>query len=211
MFLSKLKAGWVVALVLALGAGGTGLLYRAAAADPGQTREATSKTRVALDDLEELRLEIEALRKGLHATRERVKSLESEVDGLKLQRAMMSQGSGGVFGLQGGGMLGNVGGALGLQGGMAPFGQPRGVTGTSSTFGGSGSGGFFGGSTGKGASTGGRGGTTFSSSAPANPLADAQKAIKELEQHPNSKEAVDLLERAVERLKKQSPPKQNPQ
>jgi RNA polymerase sigma-70 factor (ECF subfamily) len=191
MLLGKLKVLWATALLVTLGTGATGVIYRAAAADP-QPRGTPQKPRLVQDDLEELRLEIEALRKGLHATRERVKSLETELDTVKRQQAVQGviKGVGGL-GLQGGGtgLLGYQGGALGLTGGANSFGGGMGSMGPG--------GARFQGmyqyrSTGGGAGTGGS----------ASPLADAQKALKELEQHPDNKQAAEVLERAVEWLKK---------
>src|SRR5262249_23414049 len=109
MLFCKLKVLWAVALAVTIGAGATGLAYRAAAAGPAQTRDAQPRARVAVDDLEELRLEVEALRKGLQSTRERVKSLEGEVDTLKRQRAAQA-------GMMGAGPSGFSGGGAGFSG-----------------------------------------------------------------------------------------------
>src|SRR5207245_3930226 len=79
MLFSKLKAVWVVVLALSLSAGAIGLSYRAVAAPPGQA----SGRPQAADELEELRLGVAALRKGLQTTRERDKTLEGEVQSLK--------------------------------------------------------------------------------------------------------------------------------
>jgi RNA polymerase sigma factor (sigma-70 family) len=82
MLLSKLKLVWGVALAAVVGVGTVGLMYRpAVAADPQQTIGAAA--RATADEIEELRLEIAALRKGLQATRERVKVLESQVATLR--------------------------------------------------------------------------------------------------------------------------------
>jgi hypothetical protein len=83
MFFSKLKAIYVLVLAGLVSAGAIGLGYRAAAAPPGQA----GSTRPPADELEELRLEVAALRKGLEATRARVKTLESELQTLKGRRA----------------------------------------------------------------------------------------------------------------------------
>jgi RNA polymerase sigma factor (sigma-70 family) len=84
MFLMKLRAVVVVALVVCVGAGVVGLAYRTTAAEPGKTAGAPAGASPATaDDLEALRLEVEALRKGLQATRERVKALEDEVQVLR--------------------------------------------------------------------------------------------------------------------------------
>ena len=86
MFLMKLRAVVAVALVVFVGAGVVGLAYQTGAAEPRQPA-APGAAQAAADDLEELRLEIAALRKGLQATRERVKTLEDEVAALKGTKA----------------------------------------------------------------------------------------------------------------------------
>src|SRR5579884_214932 len=111
MLLSKLKVMWGLALAAIVGAGAVGLMYRpAVAADPNQPGGGRTAARPSQDELEELRLEIAALRKGLQATRERVKTLEDQVATLQRQR----RGPMGM--MQGGGM----GGGMGMMGGMAP-------------------------------------------------------------------------------------------
>jgi RNA polymerase sigma factor (sigma-70 family) len=84
MLLNKLKTVWAVVFALLVGAGAVGLTYRTAAAQPqpGKVGD-TSAARATADDLEELRLEVAALRKGLEATRARVTTLEREVQALK--------------------------------------------------------------------------------------------------------------------------------
>ena len=204
MLLSKLKLLWAVALVVSVGAGASGLAFRATAADPAQGREVPARARVQ-DELEELRLEIEALRKGLHTTRERVKSLEGEVETLKRQRVggMMGMGGptmgGGGLGFGGGGLSGGglSGGGLGLGGGA--LGTSGGMMG--------GMGRGFGGGMG---GMGRRQPQGTKPKAPADPLADAEKALKELRQRPDNKQAADALKRAVEQLEKQPKPKDNP-
>ena len=92
MLLTKLKvASWAVGVVLLVGAGAVGVTYRAAAQDaPSRALQQTyaalaaqQKTRAAPDDLESLRLEIEALRRELRATKDLVKELQAEVRGKK--------------------------------------------------------------------------------------------------------------------------------
>jgi RNA polymerase sigma factor (sigma-70 family) len=87
MFLSKLQGVGVVVLALALGAGG--VTYHQALAQtgsgggpssPANTSRWGLNARTMADELEELRLEVAALRKGLEATRERVKVLEHRLD-----------------------------------------------------------------------------------------------------------------------------------
>ncbi len=96
MLLNKLKAVWALVLVVAVGAGALALTYRPAGAQSPAPRSnsqsskflpGTNAPRVAAGELEELRLEIAALRKGLEVTRERVKVLEGEVQTLKANRA----------------------------------------------------------------------------------------------------------------------------
>jgi hypothetical protein len=83
MFLSKLKAVWVLLLAISVSAGAVGLSYRAVAAPPGQSGDKPQAVRAVADELEELRLEVAALRKGLETTRQRVKTLEDELQTLK--------------------------------------------------------------------------------------------------------------------------------
>jgi hypothetical protein len=94
MLLSKLKVFGVVALAACLTTA-VGVRYRAVAAEPRQGGSTTLAARVAADELEELRLEIAALRKGLQVTRERVLALESEVQTLKGRNAASAGGGGG--------------------------------------------------------------------------------------------------------------------
>jgi RNA polymerase sigma factor (sigma-70 family) len=85
MLLTKLKLTVCVAtLAVVAGIGATGLTYRATAEEPKKRVYSTffsggAATRPATDDVEALRLEIEALRKELRATKERVKALEEQV------------------------------------------------------------------------------------------------------------------------------------
>jgi RNA polymerase sigma factor (sigma-70 family) len=75
MLLSKLKLVGVAMLVLSLGAGATGIGLRAGAAE--------TPTKIALNEVEALRAEVEALRKLVLVTRDRVQTLEKEVETLK--------------------------------------------------------------------------------------------------------------------------------
>jgi RNA polymerase sigma factor (sigma-70 family) len=76
MLLTKLKITFCFgALMLLTGLGATGLTYRATAQQPKQGVAQASRPQA--DELEALRLEIEALRKELRATKERVKALEA--------------------------------------------------------------------------------------------------------------------------------------
>jgi RNA polymerase sigma factor (sigma-70 family) len=97
MLLTKLKvASWAVGVVLLAAAGAVGLSYQQAVAQTGpQPRRgygapqdpnvapAPKVGRQAPDDLESLRLEIEALRRELRATKDMVKELQAEVRGQK--------------------------------------------------------------------------------------------------------------------------------
>jgi RNA polymerase sigma factor (sigma-70 family) len=93
MLLTKLKvASWAFGVVLLVGAAAVGVTYRAEAQDaPARALQSTyraqvaaqQKTRAAPDDLESLRLEIEALRRELRATKDMVKELQAEVRGQK--------------------------------------------------------------------------------------------------------------------------------
>jgi hypothetical protein len=94
MLLSKLKASWAMGLVLLVGAGAVGLTYRPAAAQPkpGSAGPASPAARATADELEELRLEIAALRKGLEATRQQVKTLDRELQFFKQMHAAAADG-----------------------------------------------------------------------------------------------------------------------
>jgi RNA polymerase sigma factor (sigma-70 family) len=87
MLLSKIKFVWAVALVAVVGAGAVGLTYRQAAAQVAPSNASSSAARATADELEELRLEVAALRKRLEATRARVKALEEEVQAQRRPRA----------------------------------------------------------------------------------------------------------------------------
>src|SRR5205823_1112026 len=131
----------------------------------------------------------------------------------KLQQRLSStirMGTGGMLGMPGGGALGmSGGGALGMSGGgltgMPGMGMRTGPSlGTTST----------GPSAGTQMRRRGdlpkRAETTPAAAkpkAPADPLADAETALKELRQHPDDKQAADRLERALQRLKEQAKPK----
>jgi RNA polymerase sigma factor (sigma-70 family) len=86
MLWSKLKGVGAVAFALLLGAGLIGLSHGPAVAQSGGRGAAPPAARTSADELEELRLEVAALRKGLEATRQRVRALESEVGLLKASR-----------------------------------------------------------------------------------------------------------------------------
>ncbi|HTU23161.1 MAG TPA: sigma-70 family RNA polymerase sigma factor [Gemmataceae bacterium] len=90
MLLTKLKISVCVAvLALLAGVGATGVVYRAAAQEPrrARTEDAPAQARrPPADNLESLRLEIEALRRELRIMSERVNALEAEVHGQKGRR-----------------------------------------------------------------------------------------------------------------------------
>jgi RNA polymerase sigma factor (sigma-70 family) len=175
MLLSKLKVcGAVVALVVSAGA--VGLTYRPAAAQP--TPDVSSARRSLADELEELCLEVAALRKGLEVTRDQVKSLRTEMAAL---RGAASSGSstssnapaatsGSSTGLDAvadqyrGDLKARLDSNVPLQLGL-----------------------FF--------------------HSPRDPVAEAWSALARLQQHPDDKEAADALERAVRRLKERAQPK----
>jgi RNA polymerase sigma factor (sigma-70 family) len=96
MLLTKIKSAALALLLAAsLGAGAVTFTYRATAAEQRQTKTDTPPTATRSvnpdrDDLEALRLEVEALRAGLQATRERVKGLEAEVHALKAAESVGS-------------------------------------------------------------------------------------------------------------------------
>jgi hypothetical protein len=75
MLLSKLKLVGVAVLVLVLGTGSIGMHYHAGAAEPNQPGIVARTGRS--DEIDELRLEIAALRTGMQALRDRVKTLEA--------------------------------------------------------------------------------------------------------------------------------------
>jgi RNA polymerase sigma-70 factor (ECF subfamily) len=83
MLLSKLKLVWAVGLAAVVGVGAVGLTYRQAAAQPAPSNAVPRAARATADELDELRLEVAALRKGLEVTRARVKALEGEVRALR--------------------------------------------------------------------------------------------------------------------------------
>jgi RNA polymerase sigma factor (sigma-70 family) len=87
MLLSKINRFVAFAFAVLIGVGAIGLTYRPAAAQSGPGRPAnTPPSARVMDELEELRLEVAALRKGLESTRARVQVLENEVQTLKANR-----------------------------------------------------------------------------------------------------------------------------
>jgi RNA polymerase sigma factor (sigma-70 family) len=200
MLLTKLKiTACFAALMLLAGVGATGLTYRATAQESKRESGylAPLPGRPQADDLESLRLEMEALRKELRATRERVIVLESEM------RVMKEKGEG-TSGRAAGQMMRGGGGA-GSRGGGRGAGQ--------------GTPGGLGGGIGRPAGPGGSasGGTPAGPErprdqgkrleTPSEPVDDAEAALKKLRQHPDDKQAVEALERALKRLKEREKPR----
>jgi RNA polymerase sigma factor (sigma-70 family) len=89
MFLGKLKtAGWMI-LAVVIGMGAIGSSYGPVTASDGQ-RDAAATVRGSNDELDELRLEIAALRKGLQVARDQIKSMQDEMQWLKAEQARAS-------------------------------------------------------------------------------------------------------------------------
>jgi RNA polymerase sigma factor (sigma-70 family) len=181
MLLTKLKITACFAMLMLLaGVGATGLTYRATAEEPKQEPRYYNSfvaARQAPDDLESLRLEMEALHKELRATRERVKALENEMRALKGQGGKMG---GGMMGMM---MHGGKGGPHGV--GDAPKGNfppsdlrkdgPRDTVDPNLRKGGP--------------------------QQAVDPFAEAEAALKRLRHDPNDQQAAEELERALNRLK----------
>jgi RNA polymerase sigma factor (sigma-70 family) len=191
MLLTKLKITVIAAgLMLLTGIGATGLTYRATAQQPGSG--VARESRPLADDLEALRLEIEALRKSLQATRERVKALELEVTVLKGRPASGNQ------------QEANMPRMTNMMSG-----QKRGITTgqqkPSSTAPDSGSKDTPAAKPG----TDNRRLDGYANERPgqqrpetaADPLAEAEAALKKLCRDPSDKDAAEALERALQRLK----------
>jgi RNA polymerase sigma factor (sigma-70 family) len=190
MFLSKLKiTACAAALMLLAGVGATGLTYRATAQQPGHSVALASRPQA--DDLEALRLEIEALRKSLQATRQRVKTLEDEVSALKRKNA--GPGGGLPPGMR-------MPGAPGRPAGMAPGREdrvpPPGVPRPPGAPGGQ-----------PGGPPGGGASGFKPPNTPADPVSDAEAALKKLRANPGDKQATEALERALKRLKEREKPR----
>ena len=77
ILLAKLKAtAWGLLLAASISVGAIALTYRPAAAQSAPKADASLAAKASPDDLEALRLEVEALRLDLKATKEHVKALE---------------------------------------------------------------------------------------------------------------------------------------
>ncbi len=182
MFLSKLKAFGLVTFFLVVGVGLTALGYRPAGAQSERPRE-PARSRQTADALEELRLEVAALRKGLEVMRDRVRTLEVEVQTLHTTRPM----SGGLGGGGLGGGLSGVGGLGGFSGGATLQGTSAalGGTPTSTTF---------------------PPAQAFRPKQPVDPLERAEAALRRLRANPGDTQAADQLERALKELKTHATP-----
>jgi RNA polymerase sigma factor (sigma-70 family) len=163
MLLSKIKFVWAVALAAVVGAGAVGLTYRQAAAQGPSNAAAPRASRATADELEELRLEVAALRKGLESTRQRVKALEGEVQARRGPRGRALN----PIQEENGKPLDSTEDDRRLLGRLEEVRLRE----------------------------------------PANPLADAEKALKQLRAHPNDKQAADTLERALKQLKEREEPR----
>jgi RNA polymerase sigma factor (sigma-70 family) len=188
MLLNKLKTVWAVALVVALGAGAVGLTYRPAVAQPRspypdrpaeKLAPAQKVGRAAPDELEELRLEVAALRKGLEAMRARVKALE-ERQAPDARRTDPAPNAGrtkrGLFDPAPQPKPLPADEKPGL---FDPKPQPRPQRPADEKPG------LF----------------DPKHSPPADPLADAEAALKRLRQHPDDRQAADDLQRALRQLR----------
>jgi RNA polymerase sigma factor (sigma-70 family) len=164
MFLLKLRTFVALAVVTCVGAGVVGLAYRTTAAEPTRT---TAAAPAAADDLEALRLEVEALRKSLQATRERVKTLEGEVQGLKEKAKTSARPEGETT-------------SLGIEVGRVPLHLKTTTIAVPA-----------------------KDVDVFAVTTVADPLSEAEAALKKLKEHPDDKQAADALEKALQRLKEQ--------
>jgi RNA polymerase sigma factor (sigma-70 family) len=183
MLLTKLKITVCSAALMVLaGIGATGLTYRATAQQPKQG--VVRESRPPADELEALRLEIEALRKSLQATRERVKALEDEVGALKRERRTLLREI----------VPGGPRGQMMPPGAPAfPPARPRPPAGSRPTKPDT--------SPPSTSSSAKRPDTT------AEPLGDAQEALRKLRTNPEDKQAAEALERALKWLKEREKPR----
>jgi hypothetical protein len=94
MLLTKLKAMvWGLLLAASVGVGAAALTYRSEAGEPAQTSNhppAAARPTADRDDLEALRLEVEALRLELKATKGRVQALEETAQARQPERAKLA-------------------------------------------------------------------------------------------------------------------------
>jgi RNA polymerase sigma factor (sigma-70 family) len=204
MFLNTLKTGGAVVVLVGALVAGAGLLAvprlgaqvapNQPATSPASARQEAN--RAAADDLEALRLEVEALRRELRATREELRSLAAEVRGHK--------GEGGTappakdpFGLDYGRTApsGTPASAdMKVQPGMPPrFTGPDNVAFPQQP----------------GALN--RVDREAPNKPAADPLAEAEAALRKLKEHPDDKQAAEALEKAVQRLKERAKPEGQPE
>jgi RNA polymerase sigma factor (sigma-70 family) len=168
MFLLKLRAFVAVAVVAFVGAGVVGLAYQTGAAEPGKAAGGPAAAGQAVaEDLEALRLEVEALRKSLQATRERVKTLEGEVQGLKEKAKTLARPEGETT-------------SLGIEVGRVPLHLKTTTIAVPA-----------------------KEVDVFAVTTVADPLSEAEAALKKLKERPDDKQAADALEKALQRLKEQ--------
>jgi RNA polymerase sigma factor (sigma-70 family) len=181
MLWSKLKTVWVVLLTVSVSAGAAGLTYRASASPPQQVP--STGVRVA-DELEELRLQVAALQKGLQVTRDQVKSLKAEVAVLRAATSTGSSTSSTFWGTSTNSSTGlNAAGAT-RSGNFVPpefdapqFDSFRDIVIKTEDL-----------------------ALVYHGAA----QAQAEAALKRLREHPDDKQAADALEQAVRWLKEQS-------
>jgi RNA polymerase sigma factor (sigma-70 family) len=217
MLMSKLKMIWTVSLAVTLAAGASGLTYRAVAAGPSPTSDPVPQVRGDSDELEALRSELEALRRSLQATRQRVISLENDMKKLALDNAQARPPAVGgeipagpsAAGMMGGGAMGSFGSRM--MGGRAMGGPGLAPGGASFTPRDGAAADFFPKRGGMGPACGmtlPRGGGKFGGGLPGaaanspDPLAQAEEALKELRQNPDSKSAMAQLNQALLQLRK---------
>jgi RNA polymerase sigma factor (sigma-70 family) len=221
MLLSKLKAAaWGLLLAASVTVAGVGLTCRTAAAQPGRAADLVP-TAVApasdKDDLESLRREVQALREDLQAVRDRVKALEAEKRASKGEAGTNPPAGGGGYPIKAsdGSAQPKGPGTRALPDGAAlpkgadnvpgvETGRPSGAVPGPGEFGGPGSAGFTPGSPGpKGAAPPGAG---LPGGDASDPAAAVDAALQKLRLEPDNKQALEALERAVQRLKEQAKP-----
>jgi RNA polymerase sigma factor (sigma-70 family) len=191
MLLTKLKAFVAVAFILLMGAGAVGLTYRTGAAEPERVR-AGDALRTLADELEALRLEVQALRKSVEANRERVKALEGEVASL---RGRSAPGAAGLKEeLERAMQLRDLAEEKALKDlAVSPSAAVEDAT-------------ALGNLVDEKALKDMATRRLKEAKQVADPLAEAEAALKKLRQRPDDKQAVDALERALRRLKERAQP-----
>jgi hypothetical protein len=185
MLWSKLKVCWAVGLVLAVAmSAGAGLTYQAAAQGPVQGRFVATEGagRNAQDDLEAIRLEMEALRKEVRSARQQLKELAAEVEALKARGKSVAGPVTRPAAEVPSGTPATPAPPV-LAGVAAPTPRPNPVPqATAQQF-------LL------------QALANQAAQRPNDPLADAEAALKKLRQNPNDKQATESLERALKRLK----------